>query len=76
MAFTKYKKWEHEAEYRYVMIFDNPEDEIPDYLNYEVPIYNVYEGCESNWSSLHNSNGAIVKTHKLKKDSNDYRLII
>ena len=73
-TFTKYKKWEHEEEFRFVLISDFFNDNgIATTLN--VPIKKIINGCEGDGKNLRNSNKKLIKTVQLSKDKNEYKLL-
>lgn len=66
-AFTKYKKWEHEEEYRFVMLsYGNPWSS--SYIQGDAWVYNIFEGCKS--SAVHPNFTSIP----MRKHSLDYKL--
>lgn len=90
VAFTKFKKWEHENESRFVIIsppkiMDNndksdgtssPKD--PNIIEITVPIVEAYAGCmnDSKWISSGGLTGAGIVPSEVIKHDTDYDLII
>ncbi len=73
-TFTKYKKWEHEEEVRFVIMSDFFNDNgIATTLN--VPIQKIINGCEGDGKNLKDSNRKPIKTVQLSKDKNEYKLL-
>ena len=70
-TFSKYKKWDHEDEYRFVLITNSTSDIA---FQIQIPIINVFEGCRSSGKTLTNSNGKTLKTKKLTDDPFKYKL--
>ena len=69
------KKWEHENEYRFVMIIDDHEEKPSNYLSVVVPICEIYEGCNGSCPVMKSSKGAPLQMTKLRKSNSDYLLI-
>lgn len=70
-TFTKYSEWSHEDECRFVIL---SEEHNEDYININVNIDSIYEGCEGDNSSIPNSQGRLLESMQLSKDENEYRL--
>jgi len=70
-TFTKYSEWSHEDECRFVIL---SEEHNEDYININVNIESIYEGCEGDNSSISNSQGRLLESIQLSKDENEYRL--
>ncbi len=73
-TFTKFKKWEHEQEYRFVIIDDTlpSEGELGKVLQINVPIINVFNGCKGDGKSITDKKGKSIQVTKLSKDPIDY----
>lgn len=71
VAFSKYNEWEHEQEYRYVMLFTDRKAKIPTYLNYDISPQHIYLGCKSTIEP------GLLKcpVTKLRKDDLVYRIV-
>lgn len=75
LLFTKYKGWEHEEEYRFVVLTpETYKNILGQYINIQSPILNYYIGCESDGFITANYNKTAGK-YKLKKDTIEYKLI-
>lgn len=72
-AFTKYTEWNHEKEYRYVLLSDSFEGKEP-YIEKNITIQKVIAGCRNNDCDVKDSNGNIKSHIKLSKDSQNYKL--
>lgn len=70
-TFTKYSEWSHEDECRFVIL---SEEHNEDYININVNIESIYEGCEGDNSFISNSQGRLLESIQLSKDENEYRL--
>lgn len=73
-VFTKFKEWEHEREYRFVIISDKiPQSD--DAISINSNITRIYKGCSSNANNLPTkSDGTHLPTIQLYKDPSTYRL--
>lgn len=71
-TFTKYNEWEHEKEYRFVLIYDAFND--GGNTEIEIPIINILRGCKNTGTPLINSSGTTLNTTTLVEDPNYYRL--
>lgn len=72
-AFTKFTEWNHEKEYRYVLLSDSfiEQDE---YLTCEIPITKIFNGCMGKGIPIANSAGKSLKVQKLSKHNKRYEL--
>lgn len=70
-TFTKYIRWSHENEYRFVLITNNTNSIA---FPITIPILNIYEGCKNNGTPLVNSLGQVLSTIRITDDPIDYRL--
>ena len=70
-TFTKYSEWSHEDECRFVILSEKHNE---DYININVNIEIIYEGCEGDNSFISNSQGRLLESIQLSKDENEYRL--
>ena len=77
VSMTKYKKWEHEEEFRFVLVSDTfpPDNDYYPQLEVGKP-KRVFSGCVNTVSEVKDSHDNPYKTVKIKKDPNDYQLII
>lgn len=73
-TFTKYKKWEHEEEYRFVIISDYFNDD-GNATCFNVKINNVFSGYQSSNPPIMDSKNNIIPVNQLQKDDLDYKLI-
>ena len=71
-TFTKYKKWEHEKEFRFVLISDSFNDN-GESTQITIPILNIYRGCNNSKTMLY-SNGQPLKTTQLVEDTLEYKI--
>lgn len=73
-TFTKFKKWEHEQEYRFVIIDTTlpSKEEFGTALQINVPVINVFNGCRGDGKPIVNKKGQSVKVIQLSKDPIDY----
>ena len=74
-AFTKFIEWNHEKEYRYVILSDSFSEEYDKYLVYDIPIKTVFNGCRGTGAIITNSVGNTIQPHKVSKHNNKYELI-
>lgn len=72
-TFTKYFKWNHEDEYRFVLISENFNDN-GDATKLNVQIKNILNGCKGNGITIKDSKSNILPYHKILMDSIDYKL--
>lgn len=74
-TFTKYEKWNHEKEYRFV-ILSNDFNDGGSATSVSIPVVNYYSGCKCDATKLilSDSKGAKHSTMQLKMDSADYKL--
>lgn len=70
-SFTKFKDWEHEKEYRYVVISDTSGDS-SGYLELETTIAQIYQGVKG---QNYNYSGK-PKCEKLSKNSTSYGFVV
>lgn len=70
-TFTKYKKWKHEQEFRFVIF---SKDEMKDFEEIELDVSLIYEGCQGAKVAVSNSLGKELKIIKLIKDTTAYTL--
>lgn len=72
-TFTKYKKWEHEEEFRYVLIGE-------EFNSNYIPVHSVvdeyYLGCKHTEVSRYGTTAWTKKPIKLRKHAKEYRLEI
>ena len=77
VSMTKYKKWEHEDEYRFVLLSNY----FPVNNNYSPQVSvgipkRVFAGCNNTNRVLYDNNNKSYIPIRLDKDSKDYKLII
>lgn len=70
VLFTKYKKWSHEDEYRFVIVDTSSIGGVV--LN--VKINGFYLGCNANLQLIKNLKNSNKKLSKAKMDNNEYKL--
>lgn len=70
-TFTKYSEWSHEDECRFVIL---SEEHNEDYININVNIESIYEGCKGNNSPIFNSQEEQLETIQLSMDESEYKL--
>ena len=71
----KFEEWNHEKEYRYVMLSDSFASDSNQYYTVTIPVYDVYCGLRGDESiPLRDSVGGQVKPIKLSKDLSEYKL--
>ncbi|NMA11994.1 MAG: DUF2971 domain-containing protein [Chloroflexi bacterium] len=83
VCFTKYNEWEHEHEYRYVIIskeyrgIDANGNEVinPPRINFTVPISNYYQGVNGENHIVKDSQGRVIPIKRLLKHNEIYELI-
>lgn len=73
-AFSKFKEWEHEKEYRYVLL-SNTFSSSSLYESFTIPVQNIYNGIKGNGLSVMNKDGKAINTIKISKDNRKYELI-
>lgn len=74
-SFTKYKEWEYEKEYRFVILSNNFVEHDQGFTSINVPINKVYIGCKNQQTELKNEKNVSISTIKLDKDADEYRLV-
>jgi hypothetical protein len=81
--FTKYKSWENEKEFRYVLLpldgksWDSmySTSQNPNYIEVKTKIDDYFFGCSCDKVPYYEATPSIKKKHVLKKDSKMYKLI-
>jgi len=73
-AFTKYVNWEHEQEYRFVIISDDFAS-ASDYVEFKVPIEEIYVGCKGIPGCVSDSSGRTRSPIELRKHLDEYEII-
>ena len=73
-TFTKYKKWEHEEEYRFVIISDFFRDD-GNATTLKVNVNEVLSGCQGTSSSIIDSKHNAIPVKQLQKDDLEYKLV-
>lgn len=73
-AFTKFINWDHEEEYRFVIISDDF-GETNNYYTLQVPIEEMYVGCKGAMNDIFDSAGKATSPRQLIKHSAEYKLI-
>lgn len=71
-SFNKFSNWSHEKEFRYVII--SKDTDVDDYLNFTIPVNNIYEGIEGDDEKIDKSKN--IKLSKLYKCSKSFELNI
>ncbi len=73
-TFTKYEKWKHEDEFRFVLVSDSFKDNgIATKMN--IPILNVFNGCKGDGVPISNSHQTQINVVKLTSDTVAYKLL-
>ena len=72
-TFTKYFKWNHEEEYRFVIISENFNDN-GDATKLNVQIKNILNGCKGSGITIKDSKNNILSYNKISMDNIDYKL--
>lgn len=73
-AFTKFVNWKHEEEFRFVIISDDFAS-TSDYVEFKVPIEEIYVGCKGIPGYVSDSSGRVWSPIELRKHSDVYELI-
>ena len=73
-TFTKFKKWQHEEEYRFVIVSDSFSDENVA-TTLKVSIHNIFNGCKGDGMPVLDSNNELTTVRKLIADDENYKLI-
>lgn len=79
-SFTKYKEWEHEKEFRYVIILDEDQQE-EDFLGKEhllmdIPYDKVFMGFNGNKTYIYNSNNNLIPIIVMSKHDTEYKVFV
>lgn len=72
VAFTKYKKWEHEKECRFLII---SKAKMEDFIQINPKVNAIYLGSEGKTMNIPNINQEKIEIIRIKKDPDEYRLI-
>lgn len=73
-TFTKFKKWQHEEEYRFVIVSNSFSDEkVATPL--KISIHNIINGCKGDGMPVSNANNEQIPVKKLVIDDEKYKLI-
>lgn len=73
-AFTKFSEWNHEKEYRYVILSNAFSKDNDQYLTCNIPINNVFRGCKGEKSTIRNSAGKAIQIVQVKKHKNKFEI--
>lgn len=68
-SFTKYDEWKHERESRFVILSDSLKE---DFVQLDLDIHRIYEGCLGDGKAIFNSSGKPLKAKLLLKDDVEY----
>lgn len=71
-TFTKYHKWGHEKEFRYVLIGDDFES---NWVTIDSKTDCIYLGCKNNEVEIYKNHPITPSPYRLKKDQHKYELI-
>ena len=73
-AFTKFINWNHEEEYRFVIISDEFND-LNSYYTFQVLVEEMYVGCKGVTNDIVDSTGKVWSPKQLNKHPVEYELI-